>query len=122
MLLSAHLRVKTYQSNKNLKLTHTEIHSDLDRQTYWGRIHFENDDGSQKTKVLFSASFEFIWDFSNALTIEGVKLDEWNKELIQKWRETGDSIFAKPIHYDVYANTEEGMRKGLEFLNNETAS
>lgn len=105
-----------------MKLIHTEIHSDLHRQTYWGSIHFENDDGSQKTKVLFSASYEFIWDFSNALTVEGVKLDEWNKELIQKWREMGDNIYEKLIHYDVYANTEEGMQNGLEFLKNEATS
>ena len=92
------------------------IKEDFDRDVYWTRIIFESEDRSRRTKVLASASWEYLLDSNRISEVKNIHLEQWMESVVNKWESQGDSIFAKMVHYDVYANTDEGRLNGLEFL------
>jgi len=63
---------------------------------------------------------EYLSDLYHLNSLENVNKDifsTWIKEnVLKKWEQLGDSIFEQDVHYDVYANSQEGESRGLEFL------
>ncbi len=105
-----------------MKVIKGKINEDFDRDVYWTRIIFESDDGNCRTKVLASVSWEYLLDSNHVAEVTDVHRTHWIESVMNTWKSKGDSIFAKKIHYDVYANTDEGKKNGLEFLKEIDAS
>lgn len=102
-----------------MRITQESLHEESSRMTYWSRIHFESDDGLCRSTVLFCSSHEYLWDLFRAHDKNEVKFDEWQKAVVQKWKNLGEAIFAAPVHYDVYVNSDDGKVNGLKFLKEE---
>lgn len=102
-----------------MKIVKESVKDEFRRDTYWSRIHFESDNGESKATVLLCASHQYLWDLYHAKKLEEVKILEWYESVVKKWVAAGDVVFTKPVHYDVYANTQEGVDNGLNFLRNE---
>jgi len=102
-----------------MKIEKEMLRDDFHRDTYWSRIHFESDDGTKRSTVLFCASHEYLWDLFRARKFEEVQLNRWHESVIKKWEKVGDKVFKKAVHYDVYSNTNEGKVNGFDFLKNE---
>lgn len=103
----------------NMKTIKGKIIEDIDRDLYWTRVVFLNDDESQKTQVLTCASLEYLEDLyriGNGTKLAETHLAEWLDNVIKKWLLLDKDLFKQDIHYDVYANTEEGEANGLDFL------
>jgi hypothetical protein len=105
-----------------MKTIKGKIKEDSDRDVYWTRIIFESEDGNRKTKVLAIASWEYFLDSNRISEVKDVHREQWMESVMNKWESLGDSIFDKKVHYDVYANTDEGRLNGLEFLKKINAS
>jgi len=96
-----------------------KLREEFRRDTYWTRINISSDDDSKKTTVLVCASHEYLWDLFEAREIEQVKFDVWLDKVVKKWEAMKEEVFNAPVHYDVYANTKEGMENGDKFLKEE---
>jgi len=96
-----------------------KIIEDLDRDLYWTRVVFLNDKEDIKTQVLACASLEYLEDLyriGNNIKLTEANLAEWLDGIIKKWSSLNKDLFNQDIHYDVYANTQEGEANGLDFL------
>ncbi|MCJ7507977.1 MAG: hypothetical protein MUO85_04510 [candidate division Zixibacteria bacterium] len=105
-----------------MKITREKIKKDSNRDVFWTKIIFESKEGGRRSKVLASASWEYIIDKNRISEVRDIHLEQWIESVINKWESKGDSIFDKKVHYDVYANTNEGKVSGLEFLKEIDAS
>ena len=99
-----------------MKIIKEKIKEDFDRDVYWTRIIFESEDGSRRTKVMAITSWEYLLDSNCISEVKDIHREQWIKAVMNKWESQGDSIFAKKVHYDVYASTDEGRLNGLELL------
>ena len=102
-----------------MKIEKEDIQYEFHRGLYWTRIFFTSDDGVKKTKVFTCASMEYLSDFYRI--VSGDKLnqddfDDWLSNIVKKWSILGEEIFNQDVHYDVYANTQEGEANGIDFL------
>lgn len=96
------------------------IREEFNRDTYWTRIHCGSDEGDKQTIVLVCASQEYLSDkFKLRTPIEKSHLEEWLSDVVKKCENEGVGIFQKPVHYYVYANSQDGHTNGLNFLQNE---
>ncbi len=102
-----------------MKIIKEKIREDFKRDTYWTRIHFESEDKKNKSTVVTCASWEYIMDINGVNDVRTIHLNQWLKSVTKKWESLGEGIFDKSIHYDVYANTDEGKENGLKFLKKE---
>jgi hypothetical protein len=102
-----------------MKIITEKIKEDLARDSYWLRIYFSSDDGSQKTTLLVCASRQYLWDFFGAFKPEEVDMKAWLDGVVKKWESLGEIIFNNKIQYDVYVNTLEGKKNALKFLKEE---
>lgn len=102
-----------------MKIDKKSLREDFSRDTYWTRIHFESDDQKKRSTVLICASQEYLEDFFHVRELDKIQLDQWLQNIIKKWESLDDKIFEKEIHYDVYANTPEGVANGSKFLQEE---
>jgi len=95
------------------------LKEDTSRDLYWTRIIFLNDDESKKSQVFVCSSLEYFEDLFRVSGTEHLspeQINEWLKEVIEKWSSLGEDIFKQDVHYDVYANTSEGEANGLDYL------
>ena len=99
-----------------MKIQAGTIHEEFSRDTYWARIRFESDDGSKKSTVITCASHEYLWDKLGVRDLSKEDLKGWLNAVVEKWKNKGDSILKEAVHFDIYANTEEGIENGLIFL------
>ena len=99
-----------------------EIRENIERDLYWTRIYFESEDKKRMSKVVTCASWEYILDSNRINVVKDIHLNQWAEKVIKKWKSLGSEIFRKRIHYDVYANTDEGKTNGLAFLKEKDVS
>ena len=103
----------------NMKIIKGKIIEDFDRDLYWTRVVFLSKDESKKTQVLACASLEYLEDLyriGNGTKLTESHLAGWLDNVIKKWSSLNLEFFNQDIHYDVYANTQEGEANGLDFL------
>jgi len=91
-----------------------KVREDFARDTYWFKMRYI--DENRKAVILVCASWEYLSDYYKVTSLKVKHLDDWRMRTILIWQKKNNTIFGKKIHYDVYANTEEGKRNGLEFL------
>lgn len=102
-----------------MKTLRGSVKEDFDRDLYWTKIVFLSDDETKKTSVFVCASQEYLDDFyriAGTLRPEQKHLDDLVKRVVAKWSTLGEDVFKQDVHYDVYANTQEGEANGLDFL------
>ena len=96
-----------------------KIHEDFSRAIYWTRIIFSSEDDKKVSRVLVCSSEEYLDDLyrlsgSERLTQE--HFSQWLSSVVDKWLKLGEEIFKQDVHYDVYANTQEGEANGFNYL------
>src|SRR3989338_6440798 len=101
-----------------MKVTPEKLREEFDRDTYWARIHFVSDE-QKESAVLVCASHEYFWDIFKTKDYTEEMLKKWYESVVSKWKNTGEKIFEKPVHYDVYATSQLGIQNGIDFLENE---
>lgn len=102
-----------------MKIIKGKIVEVFERDLYWTRIVFINEDESQKSQVLACVSYEHLMDscrIGNRDDLAKADFTQWQENVINKWTSLGGDLFNQDIHYDVYANTPEGEANGLDFL------
>lgn len=102
-----------------MKIIKGAIKEDFNRDLYWARIVFLCNDETKKTSVLVCASEEYLMDLYKLAGTKKLGQEHFNKWLdivIAKWSELNDKLFEKDVHYDVYANTQEGEANGIDYL------
>lgn len=102
-----------------MKIIKGAVKEDFNRDLYWTRIVFLSDDEIKKTQVFVCASVEYLEDLYRLLggqKPEQTHFDKWVDAVIAKWSGLEEKLFEKDVHYDVYANTEEGEANGIDYL------
>lgn len=88
-------------------------------EIYWTRIEFTSEDRKNVATVVAGASKEYITDHLNICKdkkITDSDLDKWRNDVVDKWKNIGDSIFQKNRLNDPYANNRDGLNNVLNFL------
>ena len=97
------------------------VKEEFSRDTYWTRVHLQADH-DRDTSVLVCASLEFLWNQYGKREFTQEFLAQWAATVADQWKARGETLLDKPVHYAVYAVTEEGEMNGLEFLKKEIAA
>jgi hypothetical protein len=105
---------------KDMEVQVERVNKESSRDTYWTRIHLNSD--KKETSVLVCASQEYLWYQQGIRRFTPEYLAMFMKSIGDKWRNKGDGVFVKPVHYDVYAVTKEGMQNGEQFLKMEVVT
>lgn len=92
------------------------VKEDFNRDIFWVRIIFQNDDETKNTQVLACASQEYLGNLYNGQRLNQEHFDGWLQSVVEKWSKFEDDLFKKDRHYDAYANTEKGEANGIDFL------
>lgn len=95
-----------------MNVINTKITEVPERELYWTRIIFTERD--RKSVVYTSCSKEYLEANYKEKTKES--LSNWQETVIKKWKALGKVIFDQGIHFDIYAQTNEGEANGLDFL------
>ncbi len=101
--------------NDAMKVEVEDVKEEFARDTYWTRIRLSADD-RRNTSVLVCASLEYLWNLKGTRHFNAEQLNQWMRKVGSEWQAKGDAVFSTPVHYDVYAMTNEGKVNGLEFL------
>ena len=102
-----------------MKIIKGKIAEDFSRDLFWTRIRFISDDSSKKTLLFTCASQEYLddlFELSGGQRLESKHFEEWITIVEEKWTKLGEDLFNQDLHYDVYANTQEGEANGIDFL------
>lgn len=105
-----------------MRVETSDIKIKPERFIYWIQITFFSDNNSKKSIILAAASYEYLDDYYSIEShhnLEEKHLNDWVQRIINKWNNFGDKIFDHPIHFDPYANTNEGEANITDFLVNE---
>ena len=97
------------------------VKEEFSRDTYWTRVHLQAD-RNRDTSVLVCASLEFLWNKYGRREFTQEFLSQWAVTVADQWKIRGEELLDNPIHYDVYAVTEEGRMNGFEFLKKEVVA
>lgn len=105
-----------YFSARIMKIIKEKFKYDSPKALYWGRIYFFSDNKEWKTRILWSASREWVR--------RHVMLEIWNdaeverlvNRMVNKWKQKGNPILRKKVIYDPHGITKEEEEAGLAFL------
>ena len=97
-----------------------KVKEEFSRDTYWTRIRLHA--GDKKTSVLVCASLEYLWNRQGTRHFTVEQLTQFMQYIGNQWQKKGDGVFASPVHYDVYAVTDEGRENGQQFLRTKVAA
>ncbi len=101
--------------NDVMKVEIEDAKEEFARDTYWARIHLSVED-KRSTSILVCVSLEYLWNLKGTKDFDVAQVNEWMREVANAWQSKGDTVFSTPVHYDVYALTDEGKVNGLDFL------
>jgi len=99
----------------NMKVAKGTIKRDSNRDSYWTRVKLTSSE-NKNTLLLVCASHEYLGSVLNTNKFNDTRLNGWVDNVIKEWELKGNAIFRKPVHFEVKTVTEDGYKKGVEFL------
>ena len=102
----------------NMEIIKSSIKHDLKRDNYWTKVTLKSFDDKQ-TLLFACASYEYLFETFKKREFGEKTKNKWVDNVVSELKSKGAAIFKAPVHFDVKAITDDGVKNGENFLKNE---